>query len=104
VEAGSKLQDLRSLATFNFTGAMCLLFVEANPNRAPIGIFIGLGVALAIVLVALFLSIPITGSDLLYRGTNHYSGPFGGLGRFGGFGGIGGSRYAYTPILEDKNE
>ena len=38
VEVGNKLRHLRSLGTLNFTGAMCLLFIEADPNRAPIGV------------------------------------------------------------------
>ena len=68
---------------------MCLLFIEADPNRAPIGVFIGLGIALAIVLVVLFLTIPISGDDFEYRATDYYSGPFGGFGGYGGFGGFG---------------
>jgi len=89
VEVGNKLRHLRSLGTLNFTGAMCLLFIEADPNRAPIGVFIGLGIALAIVLVVLFLTIPISGDDFEYRATDYYSGPFGGFGGYGGFGGFG---------------
>ena len=30
VEVGNKLRHLRSLGTLNFTGAMCLLFVEVD--------------------------------------------------------------------------
>jgi hypothetical protein len=60
---------------------------SANPNRAPVAVFIGLGVALAIVGVVLFFAIPVSGEDYRSGGTNYYSGPFGGFGHFGGFGG-----------------
>jgi hypothetical protein len=58
-----------------------------NPNRAPIEVFIGLGIALAIVLVVLFFAVPVSGEDYRSGGTNYYSGPFGSFGHFGGFGG-----------------
>ena len=89
VEVGNKLRHLRSLGTLNLTGAMCLLFVEVDPNRAPIGVFIGFGIALAIVLVVLFFAVPVSGEDYRSGGTNYYSGPFGGFGGYGGFGGFG---------------
>lgn len=63
---------------------------ETDPNRAPIGVFIGLGVLIVIILVVLYLAVPISAGDLLYHGTKYYSGPFGGLGSYGAFGPFGG--------------
>lgn len=84
------VQRLKLHSALNVTSAMCLVFANADPNRAPIGVFIGLGVALVIVFVLLCLAIPISGDDFTYQSTKYYSGPFGGFGGYGGFGGFGG--------------
>jgi hypothetical protein len=64
-----------------------------DSNSAPIGVFIAAGIVLAVVLVLLYLAIPISRDDLMYRGTSYYSGPFGGFGGFGAFGGRSWWRY-----------
>ena len=78
---------MNNLFTECFSVSALLALVEPNPNRAPIAVFIGLGIALAIVLVVLFFAVPASGEDYRSGGTNYYSGPFGGFGHFGGFGG-----------------
>ena len=50
-----------------------------NQNRAPIAVFVVLGIALLAVIFILVLTIPISAEDLKYA-------------RFGGFGGFGGFR------------
>jgi hypothetical protein len=62
--------------------------VTAVRNRAPIGVFVAVGLALFAVLVLLFVTIPLSAGDFQARGTRYYSGPFGGFGAFGGFGGL----------------
>jgi len=57
-----------------------------NPNRAPAWVFLVLALAMVIMFVVLFLTVPISGEDLRYRSTRYYGGPFGGFGGFGGFG------------------
>lgn len=52
------------------------------------GVFVAVGLALAAVLVLLFVTIPLSAGDFQARGTRYYSGPFGAFGAFGGFGGL----------------
>lgn len=61
---------------------------NAVRNRAPMGVFVAVGLALAAVLVLLFVTIPLSAGDFQARGTRYYSGPFGAFGAFGGFGGL----------------
>jgi hypothetical protein len=61
----------------------------SNPNRAPIAVFVVLGLVVAVVLVILYLAVPISGDDYLCGGTQYYCGPFGGFAGLGGYGGIG---------------
>jgi hypothetical protein len=70
---------MNNLFTACFSPAL-LALAETNPNRAPIALFIGLGIALAILVVVLFFAIPVSGEDYRSGGTNYYSGPFGGFG------------------------
>ena len=67
-------------------GAQSILasVLDANPNRAPIWVFIVLGIAIAIVVLVLFFAVPISGKDTNAGGTSYYCGPFGGFGGFGG--------------------
>lgn len=75
--------------------AICLLSWTAapdhapDPNRAPLAVFVVLGLVVAAVLVILYLAVPISGDDYLYGGTQYYCGPFGGFAGLGGYGGIG---------------
>jgi len=60
-----------------------------DPNRAPLAVFVVLGLVVAVVLVILYLAVPISSDDYLCGGTQYYCGPFGGFAGLGGYGGIG---------------
>ncbi len=75
-------------------GAQSILasVLDANPNRAPIWVFVVLGLVIGVVALAMYLA-SYTGSqhDYLYAdpSNNYFGSPGGGWGA-GGFGGFGG--------------
>ena len=78
--------SLRSLlgpvSLWLFAPMLLGLVDSRNQNRAPIAVFIVLGIALLAVIFILVLTIPISAEDLKYA-------KFGGFGGFGGFRGYG---------------
>ena len=66
--------------------AAYIVRVAANPNHAPLGVFVALALMFVAAVVILYFAVPLTSGDCLHRGTRYYCGPFGG---FGGFGGLG---------------
>jgi hypothetical protein len=87
-------QTLSLIETYQSAGFSVLVSLffyagsTAAPDRAPIAVFIGIGAALAAIIILLFLMVPISREDLTYRSTSYYSGPFGGFGGYGAFGGF----------------
>jgi hypothetical protein len=96
-------RDHQNLFTACFSPAF-LALAAANPNRAPIGVFIGLGVLFVIVAIVLYFAVPVSGEDLLYHGTKYYSGPFGGLGGFGNYGPFGGYPRSGSHLWKDDDD
>lgn len=90
VEAGRWTPVPHGMNQLGFLGYLPALVGEGRPDSAPIGVFIGLGIVLAIVVLLLYFMVPVSGDDLTYQSTQYYSGPFGGFGEFGGFGPFGG--------------
>ena len=88
VEAGRWTPVPHGMNQLGFLGYLPAPVGEERPDSAPIGVFIVLGIVLAIVVLLLYFMVPVSGDDLTYQSTQYYSGPFGGFGGFGPFGGL----------------
>lgn len=73
---------MNNLFTECFSVSALLALVEPNPNRAPIGVFIALGVVITLISVALYFANSVGGGehDHWYGDPlNNYCGSFGGV-------------------------